>query len=703
MAALLGEARIVIDQATLGPGSPGVARNDGVLSELVTVRNHDNTNVTRWEWILLKPRGSTAAMSAPTAASSQFEPDVDGTYLVMLLVNEGKSSIQKAKSLLAVQSTGGMRFPAQGESNEANWTSTYTGLANETGYWEDLVDILRANQAVFDGTLLTVNLEAALGASRQITAGDGIDFDDAGAQGAFTISVTPGWSGVESLEDTNGQAENLRATRVNNPAVRSATKLGQVALGSGGATSESYTAVLAGLGGTASALYSLVVGGNANTASGAYGFVGCGETNTADGAFSVVVGGDTNAANGDSSSIVGGNNNRINPDKGFIGGGSDNIVTGVSGVIVGGTDNTASGQASAIGGGATNTASGTNSCVGGGTLNQATNTATTVSGGASNVASVAHASIGGGQSNTANAAHATCAGGQSNGSAGAHAAIGGGQTNSVTAAHGTIAGGQGNLVNAAHGFVGGGTGNTAGDRAAIGGGTGNTAEGAYASIGGGNSNVASGLGAHVSGGLSNTASGDLSAVFGGGSCIASNDYTIAIGRAAQATHAGSHVQKDGNASAVASSANNQLTQSYLGGIRQFFVGSTHRRSAYSSTANYEETYQGQATTTGNTAVNLDIIGIPTGKSVHCRGHIIGKRNTNSDAAIRTYEGAFLNVGGVITSMTALVNSLITNGAGNTYTVTVAANSTNIRVTYQGVAATTIYWTWNFTFSVGGGP
>ena len=95
-----------------------------------------------------------------------------------VFVNEGKVAAQKAVSLLAVKSPGGMRFPAQGESNEANWTSSYTLQANETGWWEDLVDILRANQAVFDGTILTVDQEANLGASRRITAGDGIGFDE---------------------------------------------------------------------------------------------------------------------------------------------------------------------------------------------------------------------------------------------------------------------------------------------------------------------------------------------------------------------------------------------------------------------------------------------------------------------------------------------------------------------------------------------
>mgnify|MGYP003465922838 CR=1 FL=1 len=687
VAALLGEARIVIDQATLGPGFPAQARNDGVLSELVTVRNYDNENVTRWQWVLLKPRGSTAVMSAPTAASSQFEPDVDGTYLVLLFVNEGRAALQKARSILAVKSTGGMRFPGQGESNEANWTSVYTGLANETGWWEDLTDILRANQAVFNGTILTVNTEPNLGASRRIVEGAGIVFTDGGALGDFEVAIAPGYSGVEGLEDVVGQPENLRSTRLNNPATRNAGKSGQVSLGSGATTSGDYSAALAGRNCSATGSYSIVVGGNTNQCSGSNSFVGGGVTNAAGGAFASIIGGESNSAGGDYATVAGGVSNSASVDQGTVGGGNTNLASALAATVAGGDHNTASGSRSAVLGGLTNVASGVTSCVGGGTLNTASNTSATVGGGTSNTASSPHTTISGGQSNTASAAHGTVAGGQ---------------TNAVSGAHGTIAGGQGNTVNVAHGAVGGGTGNTAGSVATIAGGNANAASAAYSSVGGGSTNAASGAAATVGGGLSNTSSGDYSAIPGGRSNIASNDDTVAIGRAAQATHSGSHVQKDGNAAAVASSAANQLTQSFTGGIRQFFIGGVHRRSAYSSTTNFEDTYHGQATTAGATAVNLDIIGIPTGQTVVCRGHIIGKKSSNSDAIRRIYEGSFINVGGVITTMTALTDSVISNAGGNLYTATVAVNSTNIRITYAGVAATTVYWTWSFTFWVGGG-
>lgn len=688
MAALLGQASIVIDQATLSPGVAARARNDGVLAQVVTLRNADNTNVKRWEWTLLRPRGSTAELSSLTAASVQFTPDVDGTYMLLLLVNEGKSAEQKSRSLFAVKSAGGYRFPAQGESAEANWTSAYTGLANETGWWEDITDILRANQAVFDGSILTVNTEANLGSSRRVVAGAGVIFTDGGAGGDFTIKLDPAASGVSALADVVGQAENLVATRVNAPSTRNAAKRGQVSIGAGSATSESYAAVLGGLSCTASALGATVGGGSSNTASGSYSFIGGGSGHSAVGDFSVINGGDTNTCDGDNTVVAGGSANRSLADQSAIGGGYSNLASGTAAVVGGGQSNTAAGSTSTIGGGYNNTTGLAYSTIGGGSTNQATQTGSTVSGGITHVASGTYATISGGQSNTVNVTHGS---------------VGGGQSNVVSGAHGRIGGGLSNTVSSTYGTVGGGTGNSAAGNATCAGGNTNAASGTGSSVLGGASNTASGDYSSVSGGQSNTASGDYSSVLGGRSGLANASDAISMGRAAQASNTGAVVIKDGNSTAVVSSASHQLTKSFTGGIREFVVGGTWRRSAYSSTANYQETYQGMASTAGATTVNLDIIAIPTGQTVVMRGHIIGKKSTNSDAARRIYEGSFINVGGVITVMTALTDSIITNGGGNLYTATVGINSTNVRIAYAGVAATTVYWTWHFDFWFGGGP
>lgn len=688
MAALLGQASIVIDQATLSPGVAGRARNDGVLTQVVTLRNADNTNVRRWEWTLLRPRNSTAELSSLTAASVQFTPDVDGTYMLLLLVNEGKSAEQKSRSLFAVKSAGGYRFPAQSESNEANWTSVYTGIANETGWWEDITEILRANQAVFDGSILTVNTEAALGASRRVVAGDGVVFDDGGEGGDFTISLDPAASGVSALEDVVGQPENLVSTRTNSPSTRNAAKVGQISVGAGSATNADYASVLGGEKNTASGLGSSVVGGSDNTASGSLAVIVSGSSNTASGDFSTIGGGDTNVCSGDNTVVAGGTQNNSTADQAVVGGGSSNTASGVGSVVGGGQSNTAGGSTSTIGGGSSNTTGLAHSTIGGGSSNQATQAGSTVSGGITHVASGTYSTIGGGQSNTVSVTHGS---------------VGGGQKNAVSGAHGHIGGGQGNSVTEAHGTVGGGTGNSAVGTATCSGGTTNAASGTSSTVGGGATNTAGGLAATVAGGSSNAASGDYAAIVGGRTNIASASDTVAIGRAAQAVNTGAVVIKDGNSTAVSSSASHQLVMSFSGGIRQFVPGGTWRRSAYSSTANYHDTYQGQASTAGATAVNLDIIGIPTGQTVMMRGHIIGKKSTNSDAARRIYEGSFINVGGVITSMTALSDSFASNAGGNVYTATVAVNSTNIRITYAGVAATTVYWTWHFDFWVGGGP
>lgn len=310
---LLGQALIVIDQATLGPGTAGRARNDGVMGELVTLRNADNTNVLKHRWVLATPRGSATTLSAPNSASCQFEPDHDGTYVVTLLVNEGTGRLQKHVSLFAIRSTSGYRYPGQGEGAQANWTSNYTTLPNETGWWEDIIEALRGATAVK--------------------------------------------SGVEALLDVGGQAENLLAVRTIDPVVHDDTKYGQVNLGADGETAENFATVLGGSGNTASGQWSTAVGGKDNTAGGAYAFVGSGTGNEASGNNAVICGGATNTA-GDYGAVGGGSDNNAGGDHSVVGGGATNTVSGTYSGVGCGSENLVFGIASVIAGGYQNEAAG---------------------------------------------------------------------------------------------------------------------------------------------------------------------------------------------------------------------------------------------------------------------------------------------------------------------------------------------------------
>ena len=261
-APLLGAANIIIDQATLDPGIAGKSRNDGVPFEVVTLKNADNTNVLKHQWVLERPRGSNAFLSSPASASCQFTPDRRGTYAVTLYVNEGKARTQVMKRLLGVKTDGGLRYPAQSEGGEANWTSLFTGNPNETGWWEDLIQILQTIQAGVEGSVLTVDPEGGLPLSRQLIAGNGVVFNDSGPGTTLEIRST---SGVIRYPDVIGEAENLVASRGTKPSDRDNTKYGQLNLGSQTnntyGTADNYATILGGLDNLASAEGTFVGGG----------------------------------------------------------------------------------------------------------------------------------------------------------------------------------------------------------------------------------------------------------------------------------------------------------------------------------------------------------------------------------------------------------------------------------------------------------
>ncbi len=158
---------IRIDQSghpTLEIGTPGISRDDIVISTQVQLANGNDTGVRSRRWTLLsKPTGSTAVLSSPTDAAVTFTPDLIGTYRVRLIVNEGRSGEVDTR-LIAIRDASGLRIPAAGESNEANWGG------NERGWHPDmelyLQSITSANSvfSVKNGARLAT--DAALPATR---------------------------------------------------------------------------------------------------------------------------------------------------------------------------------------------------------------------------------------------------------------------------------------------------------------------------------------------------------------------------------------------------------------------------------------------------------------------------------------------------------------------------------------------------------
>lgn len=162
----MAAAQIVIDQTGAPAGSPALSRSDLVLSVPVVLTNGDNTSVRVWRWALVaSPPGSTAALTSTVGATTSFTPDIEGSYLIELQVNEGRSG-ERNRVIAAVLNADGLRFPVSGEGTEFNENG------NTQGYGPDLDEILRdatsggGGVSITDGTTLvagatTISLDPA--------------------------------------------------------------------------------------------------------------------------------------------------------------------------------------------------------------------------------------------------------------------------------------------------------------------------------------------------------------------------------------------------------------------------------------------------------------------------------------------------------------------------------------------------------------
>lgn len=134
---------IIISQAAnpIPVGVAGRARQDLLLSEPVVLSNSNDTDVVAWRWSMSVPLGSTATLSSPNSPSTQFVPDVPGTYLVQLSVN-GALAGETQTRVAAVLDEAGLRYPGV---NETGPTANYDvgGNENEEGWARAVEQALR--------------------------------------------------------------------------------------------------------------------------------------------------------------------------------------------------------------------------------------------------------------------------------------------------------------------------------------------------------------------------------------------------------------------------------------------------------------------------------------------------------------------------------------------------------------------------------
>lgn len=107
---------IRINGAAAGPNL------DLPIDTAVTLTNTNNAGVTTWLWeILDKPPGSTAALTSASTSSTQFTPDVEGSYLIALTTNAGLVDESYGRQVAAVlQIRTRIRIPSFSEEREAD-------------------------------------------------------------------------------------------------------------------------------------------------------------------------------------------------------------------------------------------------------------------------------------------------------------------------------------------------------------------------------------------------------------------------------------------------------------------------------------------------------------------------------------------------------------------------------------------------------
>lgn len=141
----MASAQLRINQplhSTSPTGQAGVSRDDLEIDKLVRVSNVNDVDVVRWRWRLLdKPIGSIAVITDPSQPSVTFTPDVEGSYLLRLSVNDGLEG-EVDTGIAAVKDPLGRRYPATGEqATDANWE--VSGSPNQKGWGKDAEFILR--------------------------------------------------------------------------------------------------------------------------------------------------------------------------------------------------------------------------------------------------------------------------------------------------------------------------------------------------------------------------------------------------------------------------------------------------------------------------------------------------------------------------------------------------------------------------------
>ena len=218
----MASALITIDQLAnpVPVGTAGEARDDILISQPVTLRNANDTDVNRWIWTLKDAPIPSALVAGTvfTTAQVSFTPDATGTYRWELKVNDGAATGEVDRRIVGVRDGLGRLYPAADqEAAEANYD--VGGSPNEVNWAKEVERILRSlgapqllSAAQSDGVAVAGSVNVFVGAiglpqsSAEVTGYDFVDINPAppNAGPAPTVNgesfaVSTGVNGLASI------------------------------------------------------------------------------------------------------------------------------------------------------------------------------------------------------------------------------------------------------------------------------------------------------------------------------------------------------------------------------------------------------------------------------------------------------------------------------------------------------------------------
>ncbi len=194
----MATAAIIFQQDSDGNTTPG-SRDDLVLSLPVTVLNQDDTGAASWLWAIIdKPSNSTASLVSPTSSTTTFIPDIEGTYLIKVIVN-GDIAISDQQGAAVKTANLNFRIPAAKETiefdNNRGWATAVNAALKtlDDGYASGVTSIT-ASSPLTGGAITstgTIGIPKATGSQDGYLAqGDWTTFNGKGSGTVTSVATT---------------------------------------------------------------------------------------------------------------------------------------------------------------------------------------------------------------------------------------------------------------------------------------------------------------------------------------------------------------------------------------------------------------------------------------------------------------------------------------------------------------------------------